>query len=92
MTKEKHKAIWGIFPDSDSLNTHFWHRLAKVIWGLSMLVFIYFIFLTLIGELDPNFWGFLIVFLFSYLFVPAIYRAILYIFTGDSWGEKKQNG
>jgi len=84
--------FFGIMPDSDKLSKHFWHRLVKVLWLISVFMIICLILGSIFlveGEGFGIFIGAVVIGSLCYFIVPIIYRGLLYIFTGNSNGEKK---
>lgn len=83
------KYILGIMPDSPELNKKAFHRLAKVLWIISLTpLVINQMFVLFEKYFYFNFVDFLAGIIFFYLFIPITYRAVLYVFTGNKYFKK----
>ncbi len=91
-----------LFPHSDKINDKWWHRLAKILTILCILVFLFYS-LTYVKSLrfgpgfpeegqpyrfPPNYEDFIFIPII-YFICLIIYRIILYVVFGEKWKDEK---
>lgn len=89
------KILLPFFPDNNWLRQHWWHRLALVFSSGVSLVTIFLSVSLVISGLSEGIYVIILIILLVPIsaigfFGPNIlYRAVLYIFTNDSWRESE---
>jgi len=85
---EQKNLLW-IMPHTDELKKHVYHRLAIVLWIITFLPVLFYLFILVpMEDFDFLFYDFFWIAVFGYLTIPVIYRVLLYIFVGNMGGKK----
>ncbi len=74
--------ILGIMPHNKELSRHIWHRFFIILWLISAFPILLYLYMVVGEEFDFKWYDMAAIVVFSYLAVPVIYRALLYIFRG----------
>lgn len=85
----EHTTILGVMPHTEELKKHAYHRLAMVLWVITFLPTLGYLFVLLPEEsFHLKVIDLVGLVLFGLLTVPIIYRVLLYIFVGNTEGRK----